>query len=559
MINVATSTDTLPDHQALAGDDLPLERRCITDLLAERSQSTPDRPFLVFGDEVLTYGSVERASANMAVNLRRLGVAWGDYVGVFLPNCSDFITSYFALSRIGAISVTINTAYLGFILEYVLNDTRCSVMVIDQPLVERIAASEERLTNLHTLYVRGADIDAVATLQTSFARIAVRPFAALLEEHTSAQTSEHPRTTFRDVNCVIYTSGTTGSSKGVPITNAHAIAKAIEVMRICSITPDDVIYSPLPLFHSMALLRGVLAALVARCTCALRERFTASGYWAEVRALRATVGWCVFSIPQILKKAPPSPDDRNHTLRCLYNARYDPEFEARFGVRLVEGYGLTEAGVAMYMRPDDPPNPGSCGRVSDEWEVRLVDEDDRDVPSGTVGEIVLRPRKPHLMMTGYLNRPDATAAMFRNLWFHTGDLALQDAEGFFYFQDRKKDAIRRRGENISSWELEQVLLEHDAIEEAAVLPYPSPVGEDDVRVVVALTQGASLSATELIDYCTRRMPDFMVPRYVEFMDRLPRTPTGRVEKYVLRERGLADNTYDRGDQRAASAARTSGG
>ena len=259
------------------------------------------------------------------------------------------------------------------------------------------------------------------------------------------------------------------------------------------------------------------AGLVTGGSCALRERFSASAFWSDVRTTGATVGFCVFSIPMILAKAEPRDDDRDHTLRVFYNARHDEAFEERFGVRCIEAYGLTEAGAAMYVRPGEVPPPGSCGRVSEDWEVRLVDDDDVDVPVGEIGEIVLRPRFPGLITPGYLNKPEATAQAFRNLWFHTGDLASIDADGYYTFRDRKKDAIRRRGENVSSWEVEQVLMEHPAIAEAAAIPYPSPLGEDDVRVAVALREGAELTPEQLVDYCVSRMPDFMVPRYIEFL------------------------------------------
>jgi crotonobetaine/carnitine-CoA ligase len=358
--------------------------------------------------------------------------------------------------------------------------------------------------------------------------------------------------TFTDVNCVIYTSGTTGPSKGVPLTNAHGVHKAFEVNRVCQMSSDDVIYSPLPLFHSMALLRGVLAAVVSGGECVLRDRFSASEYWDDVRRHGATIGHCVFTIPQILKKAPPSADDRDHPLRCLYQGRYDAEFEERFGVRLIEGYGLTEAGVATYVRADEPPRPGSCGRVADEWEVQLVDEHDLPVAVGEVGEIVLRPRLPWLVTPGYLNKPEATAAAFRNLWFHTGDLATVDADGYYYFKDRKKDSMRRRGENVSSWELEQVIRELPAVDEAAATPYPSPLGEDEIRVFVTLLPEETLSPEQVVAHCERRLPGFMVPRYVEILDALPRTPTGRIQKYELRSRPLGPDHHDAGDRGEAA-------
>jgi crotonobetaine/carnitine-CoA ligase len=523
---------------------LALEEMVIARLLERRAAERPERPFVLYGDDVWSFGAVDDAAARLAGGLRALGVERGAAVGLFLPNGPEFINSYFALGKLGAPMVPVNTAYRGYMLEYLLNDTGCRILVADAQYLDRLIESAERLTELETVVVVGGGDDG------RVAQFDVVSFESLQGEPTRTD----PSVTFEDVNCVIYTSGTTGPSKGVPIVNAHGVAKALEVIRLCEMVETDVIYAPLPLFHSFALLRGVVAALVVGGSCALRERFSASGFWGDVRKLGATVGYCVFSIPQILKKAPPGPDDRDHPLRCLYNARHDAEFEERFGVRLIEGYGLTEAGVAMYVRPGETVPPGSCGRVSEDWDVRLVDDRDVEVATGQVGEIVLRPKYPGLITPGYLNKPEATVAAFRNLWFHTGDLANMDEDGFYYFRDRKKDAIRRRGENVSSWEVEQVLLEHPSIAEAAAIPYPSPLGEDDVRVVATLRDGAELTPEEIVDYCLQRMPDFMVPRYVELLDELPRTPTGRVEKYRLREQELSPAAYDRGDPREAARA-----
>jgi crotonobetaine/carnitine-CoA ligase len=534
-------------HTAQPTDDKPLPsfglafaEMVVPRLLERRARDLPDREFLVYGDEAWTFGEVEVAAGRLAGGLAQLGVARETRVAVFLPNCAEFSNCYFAIGKLGATTVPINTAYRGYMLEYVLNDTACPFLVVDAALLDRVRDALTNLEHLRCVIVRGETDGAVELpgVQT-----------VSLRDVDGDPRETAPDVAFDDVSCIIYTSGTTGPSKGVPLTNSHSVAKAIEVIRLCEVTREDRIYAPVPLFHSFALQRGVVTAVVTGCRCALRERFSASAYWADVSRLEATVGFCVFTIPQILKKAEPATTDRGHSLRCLYNARRDPEFEERFGVRLVEGYGLTEAGVAIYVRPGEQAPLGSCGRVSEDWEVRLVDDADLDVPVGEVGEIAIRPRYPGLVMPGYLNKPEATVAAWRNLWFHTGDLASVDDGGFFYFCDRKKDAIRRRGENVSSWEVEQVLREHPAVEEAAVVPYPSALGEDDVRVVVTLNSGHRLAAEELVAFCTSRLPDFMVPRYVEFTDELPRTPTGRVEKYRLRADGLGPDAYDRGDPR----------
>ncbi len=230
----------------------------------------------------------------------------------------------------------------------------------------------------------------------------------------------------------------------------------------------------------------------------------------------------------------------------MFNARHDPEFEERFGVRLVESYGLTEAGNAIFSRLSEPPRPGSCGRVSDEWEVRLATPDGEEVDDGEVGEILIRPLAPQRIMMGYLNKPDATALATRDLWLHTGDLATRDEQGYYVYKGRIKDMIRRRGQNISAWEVEQIIIGHPSVGEVAALAHPSAIGEDDLRVVISPAEGAVVDLADIVAYCLRRMPDFMVPRYLEVSDELPRTPSGRVEKYRLAQTPFGATLVDRG-------------
>jgi carnitine-CoA ligase len=529
--------------------ELPVTEMTVAKVLEGRMHDSPDTPFLRVGPEWTTYAQVDSRANQVASGLTALGCAKGEFVALFMPTCMEFIDIYLAMSKAGIVMSPINTGYRGYILEYVLNDTGCRVAFASLALLPRLSEAETQLERLETVVVVDANLEQVADAGRQFERLQLRTYREFLD---SGRAENRLTVSYGDANCIIYTSGTTGPSKGVLLSNAHAVSKALEVAEICRIGAPDVIYSPMPLFHSFALLRGVLTAMAVGGACVLRDRFSASAYWDDVREVGATVGHSVLSIPNILKKAPVSPRDREHSLRVMYNASYDPEFEERFGVKLVEGYGLTEANTATYVRYDESPRPGSCGRESPDWEVRLVDDADEDVSVGAPGEIVLRPRRPFRIMLGYHNKADATLAAWRNLWFHTGDLASRDEAGYFYFKDRKKDAIRRRGENISSWEVERILCEHPAVVEAAVLPYPSELGEDDVWALVCLREGETLTAADLLSYCERRMPDFMVPRYLEFRDQLMKTPTGRIEKYKIREAGLGPEVTDRGDGRRRS-------
>jgi len=529
----------------VAGLELDVRDMVVPRLLERRAVELPDTPIVHLPTGSISSRRLDERSGRLAAWLAGEGVDRGQRVGLLLANDEPFLTVYFALGKRGAVAVPINPTYRGYMLEHVLADTACALLFADASIVEDLRPALASLAVRPRLVVVGDGAGAEQDDQ--------------LDEHfdelfDGAAIGTSPDVTFTDINCVIYTSGTTGPSKGVPITNAHAVHKALEVNVVCQMKPGDVIYSPLPLFHSMALRRGVLAAIVGGGECVLRDRFSASSYWDDVRRYRATIGHSVFTIPQILKKSAPSPDDRDHSLRVLYQGRYDPEFEERFGVKLIEGYGLTEAGVAMYVRADEPPRPGSCGRISDEWEVKIVDDDDLEVAPCEVGEIVLRPKLPWLVTPGYLNRPEATAAAWRNLWFHTGDLGSVDGDGYYYFRDRKKDAMRRRGENVSSWELEQVVRELPSVDEVAATPFPSPVGEDEIRVFVSLIPGCSLTGADVVAHCERRLPSFMVPRYVEIIDAVPKTPTGRIQKFDLRERPLGTGHHDAGD-RSESARR----
>lgn len=518
----------------------------IRQMVVDRALAMPDRPFVHFGDEVATYGRVHERAVGYAGALAELGVGPGELVAQMMANSVDYVQIYLGLAYRGAAVVLVNTAFRGYMLEYLLNDAGCRVLVADEEMLEVVVESEDRLGSLELVVVTGDRPD-VGRWAGRFSRVKLVALADVRPQGGADPLDVPVSPT--DLHCVVYSSGTTGPSKGIMISGAHALVKAVEVLRICGFGEDDVLYSPLPLFYSMGLLRGVLSVALVGSSIVLRDRFSASAYWDDVRAHGATVGHTVFSLPRMLKSAPPTDRDRDHSLRCMFNAQHDPEFEERFGVRLIEGYGLTEAGNALYNRLDEPTRPGSCGRVSDEWEVRLGADDGEEVPVGETGEILLRARDPHRVMLGYLNKPEATVAATRDLWLHTGDLARRDEEGFHYYVGRSKDVIRRRGQNISGWEVEQMLLEHPDVAEAAALAHPSEIGEDDLRVVLVAEAGVELDLAAVAEYCERRMPEYMVPRYLEMRPDLPKTPSGRVEKYRLADAGLGEALLDRGSGR----------
>lgn len=524
-------------------EELGLEELIVSDVLSRRAAADGDKPFIRFGSEVATYAKVHRNACKLSSVLGQIGVDGSDLVGLMLPNSISYVELYFALAFKGAAVVLVNTAFRGYMLEYVLNDAACRVLIVDESFLASLLESENNLPHLQTILVQGepSEVDRWAG---RFSRIAVLAIDVLLSADADLVPAPASQS-HNDLHCVVYSSGTTGPSKGIMISNSHALVKAIEVLRICKFSSSDILYSPLPLFYSMGLLRGVLSVALVGSSIALRDKFSVSAFWDDVREHKATVAHCVFSIPKMLAQAPENPGDRENPLRCMFNAQHDADFEQRFGVKLIESYGLTEAGNAIYNRLEDPVVPGSCGRVSDDWEVRLADRDGWEVPVGETGEILLRPREPGSLMLGYLNKPEVTAASFRDLWFHTGDLARRDAAGHYFYQGRNKDVIRRRGQNISAWEVEEFLRTHPGVSDVAALAHPAEVGEDDLRVVlVSRDEIASLDLGEIAEFCAQRLPAFMVPRFYEEVAELPKTPSGRVEKYKL-EGELPVSHFDR--------------
>jgi crotonobetaine/carnitine-CoA ligase len=310
---------------------------------------------------------------------------------------------------------------------------------------------------------------------------------------------------------------------------------------------EDVLYTVLPFCHTNAL-NALWQALLVGATYSFGERFSASRFWEEIRSSEATVTYLLGAMVHILLKQPAQPDDRQHRLRvALSPGTPRPQvelFERRFGVKLVDGYGSTETNLVLSNVVGDFV-PGTLGRPVDGFETQVVDEQDREVPQGVAGELVVRHREAFSMATGYFDDPQATLVAWRNLWFHTGDRVIRDSNGVYHFVDRLKDSIRRRGENISSWEVEQALISHEGIESAAVVGVPSELGEEEVMAFVVLKQGALVGAREIAQFLEGRLASFAIPRYIEFISELPKTENGKVMKYLLRERGLSADTWDR--------------
>lgn len=515
---------------------IDMRDRSIGLLLRQRAEQMPDKLFLRSAGVDLSYGEFNRRANQFATYLYSLGMKPGDKIGIMLPNSPEFLVSWLGAAKANIVYVPINTEYRGQILSHQLDLADVTTMVIGAEFLDRLVAVEDKLPKLKRVIVRGASDTPLP------ARLTRLDYA----ETAGAKAQEPDKLArYTDPFAISYTSGTTGPSKGALTTNCHVVGFAQDFNTLMEYEPHDRLYTCMPMFHALGAWLGVLTTLIAGGSCLVGARFSASGFWDEVRSFDATLGHVIFSIPPILMKQPPRPDDKT-TLRRIYVAQRNPEFEERFNCRIHEIYGQSETGIVTGCWPGTPTKPGSAGKANaNSYDVKLVDDDDNEVPVGSVGEFVVRPKHSYGMMNEYYNMPRETIAAFRNFWFHTGDSGRMDEDGYFYFVDRKKDALRRRGQNISSFELESVVMSHPKVLDCAAVAVPSPLTEDDVKVVVVVRPEEKLSAEELWRYCDENMPRFWVPRYIEFRDVLPRTPTQKVEKYKLRAGENAGQVFDR--------------
>ncbi|HYL53748.1 MAG TPA: AMP-binding protein [Acidimicrobiia bacterium] len=518
----------------------------ILEALATRLAREPDTLYLDFEGEQYTARRMDDESTHLAHTLAGFGVRHGDRVATLLANRAEQVVSFFAALKLGAVQVPINTAYKGEFLRHQLADSGARVFIVQGDFASRAVevvgdASTPDLAYVVVVDPPDAVIDAVPTMSWDDA----------LATAASGGAIDSAKVRPGDLACFIYTAGTTGPSKGCMLSHNYVVSLAEQIARAWDRKPDDIVLTPLPLFHFNAIAVCVVGSLVTGGSAAIERRFSVSNFWPEVHRTGATMVSMLGSLAILIANADDHPDQQGHRLRLCAAAPMPPDtdraWQERFGCKTFSGgYGLTEASLLSMLDAGEQNKPGAAGKPNrHEFEVKLVDDDDVEVRTGEVGEIVCRPTGPNLMFAGYWNRPEATVEATRNLWFHTGDLGRLDEDGYVYFVDRKKDALRRRGENISSFEMEKVLYGHEAIRDAAVHAVPSPFGEDDVKVTVVLQDGAGVSEEDLCRWVAERVPFFAIPRYVEFRDDLPRNPVGRVLKYQLRDEGVTAATWDR--------------
>ena len=526
-------------------------------VLRDRASRHPHRTDLdvPWSGESYTFAETLDLAERVGSGMLAAGAQQGDRVLIMIPNCSAYILAWLGSSVAGLVEVPINTAYRGSFLAHQVRTTEPVLAVIAPEFVERIVDVPDAVTSIRHYFVVGDEASVAAGIsQLAAAGYEASPWTSLL----AAAKAELPDVGACDLASVFFTSGTTGLSKGVMMPHAHMYLFADECVSLTRLTEADTYMSVGPLFHGNSQFLAAYPALIAGARYVLHERFSASEWIDQIRAAKATVTNFVGVMIDFVWQQEPRPDDADNQLRCIFAAPTASsildQFKERFGVEaFVEVFGLTETCMPILTPYGVDRPPGAAGLLNADWfDIRLVDSDtDEEVPVGEVGELIVRGRYPWTTCQGYFGMPDKTTEAFRNLWFHTGDGLRRDADGWYYFVDRLKDAIRRRGENISSYEVEQGLVSHPALAEVAAIGVPADqeAGEDEVMVFLVPEPGAEIITEEVWAYADKQLPAFAVPRYLRVVDELPKTPSEKVRKMVLREPGVDAETHDRGPQR----------
>lgn len=537
----------------------PRDRWTLPHVLEHQARVRADKPFLNWkdGGRPWSFAETNGIANRIGHGFAAKGVGKGGMVGLLLPNCPEFIFLWFGLAKIGAVEVVISDAYKGSFLAHPLKLSKARIVVTTAALAARLVEIEDDLADLESIYLVPTEDDVPPP---AFRRIAVGKYEDLLSDN-----EENPGVvvTPRDPAAVLMTSGTTGPSKGVLMPHSQFYFFAEEDVQLTRLTENDVYMTGFPLFHGNAQFLTVYPSLIAGGQVALYPRFSASDWAGRARRSGATVTNLLGATMSFILAQPPSADDRAHKVRTIYAAPLAPalgrQFVERFGpINFVDGFGQTEISN-VFMTPFGAERPdGASGVLVDQfYDIRLADpETGLDVPEGQTGELLIRPKVEGIICSEYLGMPEKTVETWRDLWFHTGDGLRRDENGWYFFVDRVKDALRRRGENISSFEVEAGVRSHPDVVECAVVGVRADeaAGEDEVMAFVVLKDGAAVDPAGIAAWAESKLPAFMVPRYIEFVSALPLTASEKVRKKELRERGVTPATWDREGARAARAA-----
>ena len=513
----------------------PPSDRILSIILTRQAERYGDRVLLVADETRWTYAQTAAIAAASAQTLVDAGIKPGDRVALMCSNRPEFLQVFLGCAWLGAIAVPINTALRGLQLSHIFRNSQPSLLVVEAPFLAAMDTVEADVGLPTLTWMIGTGGEAGS------AKISPVRLPAL-----GGQAATRPVRP-GDTVAILYTSGTTGPAKGVCCPQAQLFWWGIYSARALGIREGDVLFTTLPLFHTNAL-NAFYQAILNGCTYVLEPKFSASGFWAAARRHNATVGYLLGAMASMLLAQPRTEDDAAHGLRMALGGGVPPQIHApffeRFGVPLVDGYGSTETNfVFAGTIPSD--RPGTMGYLAEGIEARIVDADDAELPVGQAGELVLRAKEPFAFATGYFGMPEKTVEAWRNLWFHSGDRVVRDSDGHYRFIDRMKDSIRRRGENVSSWEVEQAIQSHPAVAACAIYPLPSELGEDEVAAAILPEPGHSLAPVDIIRHCEGRIAYFAIPRYVRIVREMPLTENGKIKKGVLRDAGVTTDIWDR--------------
>ncbi len=508
--------------------------------LRRQAEKLPERDFIVWDTERFSYGRVNELANASARGFRTLGVGPGDTVALLMETCPDWVWATLGLNKLGAVWVPTNVDYKGTWLRESLEDSGAKLLVADAALLPRVAEAGVRC--FEQIMVRGdaPDLDLGATL------LPIEQLTAL-----PGGEPDDSELSYSDTSAILWTSGTTGRSKGVMQSHNAWIRAAVIGAQNAGLREGEVLYNCLPMYQSAAWVANLYRALVCGVPCAVDPRFSAGDFWDRTRHYGATMVFTLGAMHMFLWNAPEREDDLQNPVRVAGMVPMPedliPRFKARFGIEEIhQGYGQSEVMALLSRRPGRSYKPNSLGEATDGIEVRLLDDDDLEVAAGEAGEFCVRPLEPYTIFNGYWRNPEATVQAWRNLGYHTGDLGRADEDGELYFVDRKADFIRYKGRNISSFAVEAAVSGHPAVLQCAVHGVTSEEleSEAELKACIVLRSGAEVSAEEVARFVNDNAPHFFVPRYIEFFEELPQTPTGRVQKYKLRERGVSPATWD---------------
>lgn len=519
-------------------------------VLRRHAAERPDAVWLDAPEEsrTWTYAQILCSAEAVGRSMLTAGAEPGDRVILLATNSSQFVRTWLGTAMSGLVEVPVNTAYEHDFLAHQIRTVEARLAVVEDTFADRFPAVADAAADITKFWVidTGCQAEAVELLR------AQGWDAAPWEELEEPAEAELPVVRPQDLASVLFTSGTTGPSKGVAMPHAQMYFFADECVSLVRLTADDAWMAVTPLFHGNAQFMAAYPTLVAGARFVVRSRFSASRWIDQIRESEVTVTNFIGVMMDFIWKQERRPDDADNSLRCVFAAPTASSIlqpmRERFGIEaFVEVFGLTETSAPIISPYGENRPAGAAGLAADEWfDVRLVDpETDEEVPVGETGELVVRPKVPFISSNGYFNMPERTVEAWRNLWFHTGDALRRDEDGWFFFVDRFKDALRRRGENISSYEVETAVLSHPAVVECAVIAVPAPTeaGEDEVMAYVITREKAS--PEDVWEWCRSRIPGFAIPRYLRFVDELPKTPSQRVQKAELRRLGVTSDAHDR--------------